>query len=444
MSAAPPFLTRVRIRNYRSIAACDVELGSLAFLVGPNGSGKSNFLDAIRFVADALDSGLADNETPLERALRTRGQLDEVLHAGPPYDSSFSIRLDFQTPGGLTGHYSLQIGRNDWDRTDPQEKLFLLKQEECDATDEKTGERHWFRVYPPEGYPYAVDPPLLRCSITNENQRPSESRVRLNLGLCASYEAEPFRTIAECLRRIRFYRLNPDTIRAPQLPDREASLLREDGANLVSVFESLERLQPATKKRIEDYLSFIVPGTHAAIPVWHHERRAGEPLIYYPDGGKSVPSSTDGRVTLNITQGKRRLPLASMSDGTLRALGILTALLQDSDGPPTLVGIEEPETALHPAALAALIDAFQDAREQTQVLVTTHSTDLLHFDEVRTDELLGVSAETGATVIGGVDKGSRKVLHDRLFTAGDLLRLNKLPPDKTTVSSSRQINFFDL
>ena len=54
MTPTPPFLTRVRIKNYKSIKACDVELGSLTFLVGPNGSGKSNFLDALRFVADAL------------------------------------------------------------------------------------------------------------------------------------------------------------------------------------------------------------------------------------------------------------------------------------------------------------------------------------------------------------------------------------------------------
>lgn len=441
MSAAPPFLTRVRIRNYRSIAACDVALGSLAFLVGPNGSGKSNFLDAIRFVADALDSdGLADKETPLERALRTRGQLDEVRHEGPPHDSSFSIRLDFQTPGGLTGHYSLQIDRNDWARTDPQEKLFLLKQEECHARDAETGEKHWFRVFPNEGYPHGEYRPLLRSSITDENQRPDESRVRLNLGLCASYEAEPFRTIAECLRRMRFYRLNPDAIRPPRLPDREASLLREDGANLVSVFESLGHLQPATKKRIEDYLAFIVPGTHAVTPVPHHERRAGEPLVYYPG---AVPPSTDEKVTLDITQGMRRLPLASMSDGTLRALGILTALLQDSDGPPSLVGIEEPETALHPAALAALIDAFQDAREQTQVLVATHSTDLLHSEEVRADELLAVSAESGATVVGPVDEGSRKTLADRLFTAGELLSTNDLEPDEAACETS-DAGFFEL
>ena len=45
----PPFLTRVKLRNYKSIARCDVELGPLAILVGPNAAGKSNFLDALAF-----------------------------------------------------------------------------------------------------------------------------------------------------------------------------------------------------------------------------------------------------------------------------------------------------------------------------------------------------------------------------------------------------------
>ena len=44
-----PFLKRVRIRNYKSLVNCDVELGALTVLVGRNGSGKSNFLDALRF-----------------------------------------------------------------------------------------------------------------------------------------------------------------------------------------------------------------------------------------------------------------------------------------------------------------------------------------------------------------------------------------------------------
>jgi predicted ATPase len=53
-----PFVRRVVLKNYRSIAACDVVLGPLTFLVGPNGSGKSNFVDSLRFIGDALRSSL--------------------------------------------------------------------------------------------------------------------------------------------------------------------------------------------------------------------------------------------------------------------------------------------------------------------------------------------------------------------------------------------------
>ena len=49
-TADPRLVTRIALRNYKSIAACDVQLAPLSFLVGPNGCGKSNFLDALRFV----------------------------------------------------------------------------------------------------------------------------------------------------------------------------------------------------------------------------------------------------------------------------------------------------------------------------------------------------------------------------------------------------------
>ena len=46
--------TRVKLKNDKGIAACDIAPAQLSFLVGPNGSGKSNFLDTLRFVADSL------------------------------------------------------------------------------------------------------------------------------------------------------------------------------------------------------------------------------------------------------------------------------------------------------------------------------------------------------------------------------------------------------
>ncbi|MBI3973246.1 MAG: ATP-binding protein [Chloroflexi bacterium] len=125
-----------------------------------------------------------------------------------------------------------------------------------------------------------------------------------------------------------------------------------------------------------------------------------------------------------------------MSDGTLRALGVLVALLQarSSTGPPIpLVGIEEPETALHPAAVAILLDSLRDASHSTQVVVTSHSPDLLDSKDVETDSILAVTAEDGPTRIAPLDDVSRSVLRERLYTAGELLRMNQLTPEPQTI-----------
>src|ERR1700678_672578 len=56
----PPFLRRVRIRGYKSIAFCDVHLHPLTILVGRNAAGKSNFLDALAFLRDSMIVGVAE------------------------------------------------------------------------------------------------------------------------------------------------------------------------------------------------------------------------------------------------------------------------------------------------------------------------------------------------------------------------------------------------
>ena len=403
MSAAPPFLTRVLIRNYRSIATCDVNLGSLSFLVGPNGSGKSNFLDAIRFVADALDSGL-------DHALRDRGGIAEVRRRSRGERgrrNQFAILLALKMPNGLSGHYSFEIGTR-------QGRVSVIG-EECSVM-EPTDSGPTSQVKTPSGYGTfgMVNESWFRthnAKLSSTSLEASMSAVAHDrLYLVSLNGIEPFRTVYEALTHMRFYSLSPDAIRKPQSPD-PGTLLRRDGDNLASVIANLRRNSPDTMERITQYLSHIVPGVQSA------ERKALGPYETI-----EFHQKVEGR------EHPWKFPTTSMSDGTLRALGILVALLQDYAIPPSLVAIEEPELGLHPAALAALIDALQDAREQTQVLVTTHSTDLLHSEEVRADELLAVSAESGATVVGPIDEGSRKTLADRLFTAGELLGSNDLEP----------------
>jgi predicted ATPase len=128
-----PFIRRVTIQNFKSIAWCRIDLEQMMFLVGPNGAGKSNFLDALRFVADAL-------RTTLDLALRDRGTIKEVRRRSGGHPTHFFLRFDFEMPSGGRGHYAFRIGSK---RTDSYE----VQTEECQFTDHGTLEpEHFFHV----------------------------------------------------------------------------------------------------------------------------------------------------------------------------------------------------------------------------------------------------------------------------------------------------------
>jgi AAA domain, putative AbiEii toxin, Type IV TA system len=101
-----------------------------------------------------------------------------------------------------------------------------------------------------------------------------------------------------------------------------------------------------------------------------------------------------------------------------------------------LVGIEEPEIALHPAAAGVLRDCLRDACRNTQVLVTSHSPDLLDDAEILDEEILPVIAEQGETKIAPVDEAGRSAIRERLYTPGELLRLDQLRPEVAIVQGA--------
>src|SRR5213592_2989233 len=88
--AAPPFLRRVRIRGYKSIAFCDVTLQPLTILVGRNGAGKSNFLDALAFLRDVM-------ETNVTEAMKRRGGWDSIVSRFSP-DGEISFEVELSLP----------------------------------------------------------------------------------------------------------------------------------------------------------------------------------------------------------------------------------------------------------------------------------------------------------------------------------------------------------
>lgn len=164
------------------------------------------------------------------------------------------------------------------------------------------------------------------------------------------------------------------------------------------------------------------------------------PMVYGVERKQIGPLETlEFRQDMAGSKHPWRFPAQNMSDGTLRALGVLTALFQGNrDASPLLIGIEEPETALHPAASAALRAALVKAAEHTQVIVTSHSPDLLDDRTIDPDRFLAVVSEGGETQIGPLDEASRSIMRDQLFSPGELLRLNQLEPDRDYLDAQTQ------
>jgi predicted ATPase len=129
----------------------------------------------------------------------------------------------------------------------------------------------------------------------------------------------------------------------------------------------------------------------------------------------------------------------SMSDGTLRALASLVAAYQiHLPSGPTVVGIEEPETALHPAAMRALVDALDEATLRTQVVLTTHSAEMLDNPTLRPENIRVVQLLDNQTVIAPVDEASVDIVRRKLNTLGGLERDNLLEADLDDLDRQRQ------
>jgi predicted ATPase len=381
--AADAFLTRVCLRNYKSIGECNVRLGPLTYLVGPNGAGKSNFLDALHLVKDALQG-------TLENALLERGGIGEVRRRSTGHPHHFEIRLEFSLRNGENGSYAFEVGA-------AKKGGYEVQREGCDLSG--NGRERCFHLERGE---------IQYCS---EPTFPAVSAGRLALVSASGLPA--FRPAFDALTAMGFYNLNPKLIRELQKPQ-DGRLLRPAGENLASVIGQLERSDPETLTRIEEYLRAVVPTVHGV------ERQAVGPM-----------ESLSFRQEVAGAKHPWRFLAMNMSDGTLRALGILTALFQGAGAEvPTLVGIEEPESALHPAAAAVLRAALVSASARTQVIVTSHSPDLLDDPALPAEAIRAVVHEGGQTEIHPVDAASREVMRKGLFTAGELLRLNQLAPDR--------------
>jgi len=372
-------IREVHIRNYKSISQAVVQLGDLTLLVGPNGAGKSNFVDALSFVQQCLSGSI-------ELAFKNRGGIGAVRRRSGGHPTHIGIRLILDLDSTTVADYSFEISAR------PQER-FHVANERC-VIDHLMGSKHRFAVKNGE----------FQEAISGIRPRVAPDR----LALFAASATDEFRPVWDFLTGMRVYSIVPERIRDLQEADPGISL-NTDGSNAAAVIKRLQEEDSASYERLCRLLSSVVTGLAS---VGYRALGQMETLEFRQDVGLKDAWAFDA---------------LNMSQGTLRMLGLLLAVYQTEN--PSLLAIEEPEATVHPAAAEVITSVLLDAAKRTQILITTHSPDILESKDLGDDQIRVVTKEEGRTLIAPLSSSSRLAIREKLYTAGELLRTNELNPD---------------
>ncbi len=366
--------SKLHIENWRNFTHVDVPLQQRMFLIGANATGKSNLLDVFRFLRDIVRIGGG-----FEKAVIDRGGFLSLHSLFAPGNPSIVVDVQIGDNESDTWRYRLAFGQDINSLHKP-----ILQEEKVWKSDTLLLNR-------PDGQD-ASDKELLR-------------QTRLEQ-IIANRE---FREIADFFNSIHYSHIVPQIVREP---DRSTGRVSDPyGGGFLEQIASLPaEVQNPRLKRIEDVLRAAVP-QFRDLYIGHDTRGAAHLLGMFGLQKLAEPWQTE----------------VNFSDGTLRLIGLLWALL-DGDGPLLL---EEPELSLHQAIvryLPAMMWSIQ--REYSrQILVSTHSDDLLQDESIASDEILILLATLNGTEVKvGVEIDTVKHLLDAGLSVAEAALPETRPP----------------
>ena len=338
----------LQLKNILSFREATLELRPLNVLIGPNGSGKSNLIDVVALLRAAPDD--------VAGFLRRNGPAGNWVWQGAeqraPEFPTVQVVADLQPP--LPVRYDLRVRTHDDRVHSLSENLNHIKPD--------TGKTDYRRPVFQSANGKGTVWPTRAGGIVPTRDDEAET-IDLAAGKSAlSAVSHPVNypaltATAQRLAAVKIYRSwyvgRDSAVRQPQPTGGQDDFLEENFSNLARVVNKLkeQRLNPSMDEYLqrfyEDYESL-------------HVRVYDDSTIQLAVNEKGQSGS---------------LPVTRLSDGTIRFIALL-AILCDPN-PPPLVCIEEPEIAMHPDSLWLVKELLLAASERTQIIVTTHSTELV-------------------------------------------------------------------
>ncbi|WP_375574750.1 AAA family ATPase [Paracidovorax oryzae] len=405
-------VTRVEARHCFSLEDVGVDLSpGVTVLVGPNATGKTNFVRTLEFLRDAVRDGL-------DHAVAARGGIGRLRQHSGEADIPGLVEIgihatqSFRKNANRLAHYVLKIDSAADGNYRVASEDATYHHEELFPQDDSQQVWDW-EVYE-LGFTRDGVGKVLRKNISPNTPFTIEDQQRLALGALLEETRmvgldELGKPLERHILRWRFSSLYPNILRQVTTLHADTSL-REDGSNWVSVIRSAQRTEKGRQmlERIYEMMCVVLPDFRdvAVTPV-------GSYLIPFFRFGKNGET-------------ERQFDPAQLSDGTLRVFGILLSLYQTPT--PSLIVIEEPEQTVHPAVLSMLAEAFKEVAELTQIVVTTHSPQLIeHFEP---DNIRIVTMQDGVTHIAPIKASQREAVQRGLMTLGEFMAAEGLQPEE--------------